>query len=60
MIQWLQGKKTYIVSGFTLGVQFATEVGWLPPEAGTTLTQAGLALIGLFLAAKINRNEKDK
>jgi hypothetical protein len=54
-MEWLKGKKTYIVSAVTLGIQFCVQVGWIPPETGDTLTQAGLALIGLFLAAKINR-----
>jgi len=58
MVQWFQGKKTYIASVLTLIVQFAVEVGWLTADAGEALTRAGLALIGLFLAAKINRNAR--
>jgi hypothetical protein len=54
----LQGYKTYIASALTLIIQFCVVVGWLDEQAGETLTQAGLALIGMFLAAKINRKAK--
>jgi hypothetical protein len=51
----LQGYKTYIASALTLFIQFCVAVGWIDEQTGNTLTQAGLALIGMFLAAKINR-----
>ena len=55
----LAGYKTYITAAITLGIQFCVQVGWVDEATGNTLTQAGLALIGLFLAAKIERKITD-
>ncbi len=58
----LPGWKTIITAGLKLGLNVVVQMGWLDadPEAIDRMNDALTALIGMFLAVKVNRNRANK